>query len=464
MDQLTTLDAGFLQAEDADRHISLAIGGMAIIGGPIPDDASLLPSLAERLCAIPKFTQVLAMQPLDVGAPGWVEDPAFDIAHHVRRAAVPRPGDDASLYRLTAEIMERRLDRDRPLWECWVIEGLAGDRWAILMKVHHCIADGISASHILAGLCDGGDGDSFATRIHASRGSSTGHANPWRLSLNPLDWPGDAWRMSTAAAVLATRVAGGAAQIVAGLVRPSSTSLNGPVGTLRRYAAVRVSLADVEHVCRRFDVTVNDVALAAISEGFRSVLLGRGESPRRDSLRTLVPVSVRPAGALGTPDNRVSVMLPYLPVEKDDPIERLASVHRRLERAKRSGQRQAGAIAVSAARYLPFALSAWTIRLLTRLPQRGVVTLATNVPGPRRPVRILGKTVERLLPIPPIALRLRIGIAMLTYADDLVFGITADFDSAHDLDVLAGGIGAAVSRLAEMSETRLVHPRERQSR
>jgi len=448
MDQLTTLDAVFLQAEDADRHVSLAIGGIAIIAGPMPDDATLIPALTERLCAIPRFTQVVETQPLDVGAPEWVRDPAFDIAHHVRRAAVPRPGDDAALYRLTAEIMEHRLDRDRPLWECWVIEGLHGGRWAILMKVHHCIADGVSASHILASLCDGGHGDTFATRIRAS---SAGPLQPRRPSLNPLDWPGDAWRVSTAAVGLLTRTAGGAAQILAGLLRPSSTSLNGPVGTLRRYAAVRVSLHDVDHVCRRFDVTVNDVALAAISEGFRAVLLGRGESPRRDALRTLVPVSVRAADALGTPDNRVSVMLPYLPVDKDDPIERLTTVHRRLERAKRSGQRQAGTIAVSAGRYVPFAVSAWTVRLLTRLPQRGIVTLATNVPGPRKPIRMLGSPVERLLPIPPIALRLRIGIAMLTYADDLVFGITADFDSAGDLDVLAEGIGAAVSRLSELS-------------
>lgn len=450
MEQLTTLDAGFLQAEDSDRHVSLAIGGIAIIDGPIPDDDALLAALGERLRAAPRFTQVLNMQPFDVGAPGWVEDPAFDLAHHLRRAALPRPGDDAALHRLAADIMERRLDRDRPLWECWIIEGLPDGRWAILMKIHHCIADGVSAAHVLAGLCDG-DGGTFAGRIRASHPAAE-RPGSWLPSANPLNWPRQAWQLSTAATGLITRTAGGAAQIIGGLIGSSNSSLNGPVGTLRRYAAVRVSLEDVQHVCRRFDVTVNDVALAAISEGFRSVLLGRGERPRRDSLRTLVPVSVRATDALGTPDNRVSVMLPYLPVEQDDPVQRLTSVHRRLERAKRSGQRQAGTIFVSAARYVPFAVSAWTVRLLTRLPQRGVVTLATNVPGPRHRVTIVGKTVVRLLPIPPIALRLRVGIAMLTYADDLTFGILADFDSARDLDVLADGIAGAVARLSAISE------------
>jgi WS/DGAT/MGAT family acyltransferase len=221
---------------------------------------------------------------------------------------------------------------------------------------------------------------------------------------------------------------------------------------MRRYRAVRVPLADIEQVCRKFDVTINDVALTAITAGFRSVLLRRGEEPRPDSLRTLVPVSVRSPDALDKPGNRLSVMLPYLPVEQSDPIQQLRIVHSRMTRAKNGGQRQAGNVAVSATNYVPFMLSSWVIRLFTRLPQRGIVTLATNVPGPRRQLQMMGSKVARLLPIPPIALRLRTGVAVLSYADDLVFGITADYNAGADVDELANGIETAVTRLEMLSQ------------
>jgi diacylglycerol O-acyltransferase len=225
---------------------------------------------------------------------------------------------------------------------------------------------------------------------------------------------------------------------------------------MRRYRAVRVPLADIEKVRCKFAVSVNDVVLAAITEGFRSVLLHRGEQPRADSLRTLVPVSVRSSDVVHQPDNRISVMLPYLPVEQADPIQQLRIVHSRLTRAKQGGQRQAGTILVSAANLIPFMVFSWAIRLLTRLPQRGIVTLATNVPGPRQPLRMMGHQVLRLLPIPPIALQLRTGVAVLSYADDLVFGITADYDTGPDIDELANGIARAVARLAALSDDSLL--------
>ena len=186
---------------------------------------------------------------------------------------------------------------------------------------------------------------------------------------------------------------------------------------MRRYSAVQVPLKDVAKVCHAFDVTLNDVALAAITDSYRAALIRRGEQPRRDSLRTLVPVSVRSNDAMNKTDNRVSAMLPYLPVDKADRVEQLRAVHRRLTRAKSSGQRQAGSVFVSAANVVPFAFTAWMVRALTRLPQRGVVTVATNVPGPRHRLQVMGRDVVRLLPIPPLALRLRTGIAILSYAD-----------------------------------------------
>ncbi len=453
MEQLTTLDAGFLHVEDADPHVSLAIGGLAVLDGPVPDHESLTSTLAKRIGRCPRFAQRLQPRLFQVGAPEWVDDPDFDISHHVRRVAVPRPGSDRELFRLVADAMSLRLDRSRPLWEIWVIEGLADERWAMLMKVHHCIADGIATAHMLAGLSDGGIGNSFASHIRAANeAESSKHGLP-SLSLNPMRWMSGLWNTSSAVMTDAARAARGAAELAAGLMRPAaSSSLNGPVTDLRRYSAARIPLDDIKQVCRTFDVTINDVALAALTDSYRALLERRGEQPRPDSLRTLVPVSMGSTDAFEKTDNRVSVMLPYLPVEEENAIQRLRKVHRRLSRTKAAGQRQAGSAFVSIANLVPFALTAWTVRLLTRLPQRGVVALATNVPGPAEPLKIMGRKVTAVMPVPPIAMQLRTGVAMLSYADDLFFGILADFDAVPDVDELARGIEVAVARLVTRSK------------
>jgi WS/DGAT/MGAT family acyltransferase len=367
----------------------------------------------------------------------------------VRRIAVPRPGGDAALRRLVADVMSWRLDRDRPLWEIWIIEGLNDNRWAILTKVHHCMADGIAATHMLAGLCDGVSDATAAPHVGETAAEKSAAPSPSALSLNPVKLAGGFWNTSSAIATGALKMAHGVAELALGLARPGpSSTLNGPVGNLRRYGAARVSMRDVAAVCQRFDVTVNDVALAAITESYRDMLIRHGERPHAQSLRTLVPVSTRATDARHVTDNRVSLMLPYLPVDEDNPLQRLDKVNARLGRAKSHGQRQAGSAFVSAANLIPFPVTAWGMRLLTRLPQRGVVTLATNVPGPRQPLHIIGHKVLAVFPVPPIAMNLRTGVAILSYADDLFFGILADYDTVPDVDALARGIEVAVARLA----------------
>ncbi|MCG7609556.1 MULTISPECIES: WS/DGAT/MGAT family O-acyltransferase [Mycobacterium] len=440
MEQLTALDAGFLEAEDSDRHASLAIGAIAVLDGPMPSPEAVADALSERVLTAPRLHQLLHTQPLDLGAPQWVEDPNFDAAHHIRYAALPCPGDDGALYRWAADIMERRLDRDRPLWECWIVNGLEGGRWALLLKVHHCIADGIAATRLLSRLCDDG-------AMNAS-----GRTRQASMVFSPVGWLGDAWRISTGLPAATVQAVRGALGIVTGLLRPAAaSSLTGPVTSMRRYATAEVALDDVATVCREFGVTVNDVALAAITDSFRNTLIRRGEKPSRDALRTLIPVSVRADDAHDRTDNRVSVMLPYLPVDQADPVQQLRAVHSRLSRAKASGQREAGNFLVSAAKAIPFPLTAWTVRALTRLPQRGVVTVATNVPGPRKRLRLMGCDIVRLLPIPPLAMQLRTGIAIMSYADRLVFGVIGDYDTAPDVDELARGIDRAVARLVDIS-------------
>lgn len=447
MNHLTTLDAGFLKAEDADPRVSLAIGGLAIVEGAAPEQDALVSVFAERIRGCPRFGQRLRLHPFDLGAPEWVEDPDFDIRRHVRRVALPHPGGDRELHQVIADLMARRLDRDRPLWELWVIEGLADDRWAMLTKVHHCMADGIAATHLLAGLSDDGLRGSFADHIRAAHPSTTAAAQRGT-------WLGGLLNASAGLAAGVVRAAQGAGEIAAGLLSPAASPLNGPLSDLRRYGGARVSLTDVHLICESFGVTVNDVALTAVTESYRNLMVERGQQPLRDSLRTLVPVSVRSDDAMDQTDNRVSVMLPNLPVDEENPVQRLRTVHSRLDRAKASGQRQAGNVLVSLANRIPFAVTAWTVGLLMRLPQRGVVTVATNVPGPRRPLRVMGRNVTGLYPVPPLALDLRTGVAMLSYGDDLYFGILADYDVVADVDKLARGIETAVARLVAISMRR----------
>lgn len=448
--RLTTLDAGFLEAEDSDRHISLAVGGLSILEGPMPQFDTIASGLAARLTELPRFREVLHTHLLDLAPPEWVEVEDLDITHHLHRAALPQPGDDDALHRFVADVMERRLDRDRPLWECWIVEGLADGKWAILLKIHHCIADGIATMHMFSSLADGGEGETFATEIRAANADPHQPVTSPKSVLNPLTWPGGLIRMAANATNAAALVVEGAAELVGGIVSPAAeSSLNGPVTAMRRYSASCVGLADVTKVTEAYGVTVNDVALAALTDSYRAALVRRGEKPTRTSLRTLVPVSVRANDAVGIADNRVSVMLPFLPVEKEDPVEQLQAVHRRLTKVKGSGQREAGSIVMSAMNAVPFPVTAWFIRTATRLPQRGVVALATNVPGPRKRMTILGREVLHVLPIPPIALQLRTGVAILSYADELVFGVMADYDATPDVDEIARGVTIAVAKLVE---------------
>jgi WS/DGAT/MGAT family acyltransferase len=415
MAQVRALDTAFRKAQNSDQHASLAIGAVAIVDGAAPDYRRLKALLAERIQLIPRCMQLLRVH----SQQEWVDCPEFDLAQHVRRVAIPRPGDETELTRAIAHALERPLGRDRPPWECWVIEGLKGNRWAILMKTHHRLLDGSSPAHLLTRLCDdAGDAD-FANAPAATQG-------PRPPARRRQGWADALWRASWTAT--------GA---VVGAVWPLlQTPPIDRVATARRYATVRVPIADADRVCRRFGVTVNDVALAATSEGFRTVLLGRGEEPRADSLRALVPTPVHS---------------PYLPVNHDDPVQRLRTVQTRWNE-KQTGPPQSGGIIESALNSLPTSVRDSVIQLLSRLPQRAIVTLATNVPGPRHRLRLMGQTMERLLPIPPTAVQLSTGVAVLSYGDELVFGITAEPGAAFDVKQLAAGIELGMARLVALSQ------------
>jgi len=420
-----TLDKAFLKAQDPEQHAALTIGAVAVVDGTVPDRETFKRLLAERVQSVPRCTQLMRTPTFE-----WIDDPEFEVANHVRRLVVPRPGDDAQLSQAIAYALERPLDLSRPLWECWVIEGLKGNRWAILVKTHHDVADGNSAVHLLARLCDDAGNDVFANLPGAPQ-----------ISRASAQMPGWAHTLRRAYAMAGTMV---------GSMWPAEHLSADRV--MRRYATVRVPIADVDRVCRKFGVAVNDVALAAITEGFRRVLLSRGEEPRADSLRTLVPTAVR------------SPVLPYLPVEHDDPVLQLRTVHNRW---KVQHKRQASFVE-AAINCLPTMLRTNVLQLLARLPHTGLVTLGTHAPGPRHQLRLMGQTMERLLPIPPTAVQLSTGVAVLSYGDDLVFGITTAHDAALDVKQLAAGIELGMARLVALSDDSVLlfsdHRRRRSSR
>jgi WS/DGAT/MGAT family acyltransferase len=460
VERLSPLDAAFLDAEDEDPNASLAIASVAVLDGPAPALEEFTAWIAGRLPLVARYRQRVRQLPFDLAAPLWIDDPGFDIADHVRRVQAPDPGDDVALCDLFASIMSRRLDRAHPLWETWMIEGLADGRWAVLSKVHHCMADGISGNELYRVFCDetpepggavdddwipGPQPDGLSLTLDALSELVRSPAEHVRLVALGLSAP----------KALAKRIADTARGLIrmAGVLMPvTDTSLSGPIGRQRGYAAARADLSGLTGVARAFHVTLNDVALAAITGAYREHLLRSGLEPDADAIRALVPVSVRTAHGRGIIDNRISMMLPLLPVEIADPVDRLAEVHLRLRDLKTGKEAEAGAAMTELAKHEPFALVSAGIRLAARLPQRNIVTVTTNVPGSARPLYILGRRIREILPFVPIAVRLRSGIAILTYAGAVSFGITADVDNGPDPRQMAADIAAELAQLTTAAD------------
>ena len=455
MDRLTPLAASFLEAEDLDDRASLAIGSLAIFEGPAPDFDEFVASIKGRLPLIPRYRQKVRRVLFDLAAPVWVDDPDFDLGWHIHRAALPSPGGRHEIEELFSRAMTERMDRSRPLWEYWLCEGLEGDRWALVSKIHHSMVDGVSGSDLYRLVLDPTpvprtavdddwqptappSGMSFtasallelaALPIDVLRSVASALASPLQLVRTSAASVQGAWKLASAA-------------------RPvHANSLTGPLDGVRRYAWVSGSLGDIRAVRTAHGVTVNDVALAVVAGGFRHLLESRGETPGPHALRSLVPVSMRAPGEESVPDNRVSLMLPFLPVDVADPVERLEVVHARIRELKDAHEPEAGGSITSLAGLGPFVAVSEGIRLGLRFPQHQIATVTTNVPGPRETLYALGCELQELLPYVPIADRVRIGVAIFSYRDTLTFGLTGDYGTVPDLDVLARGIRSSLDEL-----------------
>ncbi len=455
MERLTPLAAAFLEAEDVDPAASLAIGSLAIFEGPAPAYDDFVRTIEGRLPLIPRYRQKLHAVPLDLAAPGWVDDPNFDVRWHIRNTALPAPGGRDEIGRLLSRVMAQRMDRSRPLWEYWLCEGLDGERWGLLSKLHHSLVDGISGTDLYQLVLD-------PTPTPRPPVPDSWHPAPPPSSLTVTTralWdlvtsPAQAARALAGAVATPRRLIRSAIDSAAGALTLSEaaipvhgSSLTGSLRGSRRYAWTDVSMTDVRAVKKRYDVTVNDVALAAVTGGFRTLLLSRHEVPDAHMLRSLVPVSTRVPGQESIPDNRVSLLLPYLPVDLADPEERLVAVKDRVRALMRRHEPEAGGSITTIAEYGPFPPVSWAVRLGFRVPQRQIATVTTNVPGPRTTLYALGREAQEMLPYVPIADRVRIGIAMFSYRDVLTFGVTADYDSTPDIEVLTEGITAAMAEL-----------------
>ena len=238
-------------------------------------------------------------------------------------------------------------------------------------------------------------------------------------------------------------------------LRPAApSSLSGPPSAQRRFAFARGSVADIATVRHALGGTFNDVALAAVTAGFRRLLLSRGELPTPHAVRTLIPVSVRPAGAESVRDNEVSLLVAELPVHLTDPEERLVAVRQSVATLKRAHEADAGAAVVELARYEPFTAVALAVRLAAHLPQRSIVTVTTNVPGPKQPLYALGRRLVEIIPFVPIASTLRSGVAIFSYCGQLTVGITGDYDGAADVWTLARGIEDGLTELVASARQR----------
>ena len=457
MDRMSPQDAMFLHVEDANNPMH--IGAVSIFDGPPPAYGDLVRMIASKLPLVPRYRQKVRAVPLGMGRPVWVDDPHFQILYHVRHTAVPRPGSADQIRNLSGRIFGQLLDRTKPLWEIWLVEGLAAGRWALISKVHHCMVDGVSATDLLSVLLD-------TSPDARPRPAPAWVPGPEPTSLRLLaDTLGEGvldpvTRLRGLPALARTPLSGGvglrdAGRLAASLRhwgRASVGALNGPVGPHRRWGWAEASLADVKVIRTALGGTVNDVVLASITRGFRDLLQGRDEPIEGRVVRTMVPVSMRTESERGVYNNRVAAFFPGLPVGIDDPVARLADIRDQMEGLKSSGQAMAGDALTRMSGFAPPMLLAAGTRLALRFQQRLVQTVTTNVPGPRVPLYVLGRPLRSSFPYVPVAGSVRITIAIFSYEGRLFYGITADYDSVPDLDVLRDGIEAGVAELLRAAD------------
>jgi diacylglycerol O-acyltransferase / wax synthase len=451
-ERLTVLDELFLHMEGPDSHMH--VGGTALFEGPPPDYEEFLDGVNKRLQHVPRFRQKLMTVPLGLGRPVWVDDTHFNIEYHVRHTALPAPGDRAQLNRLTARIMSQQLDRSKPLWEIWIAEGLGDNHFALISKTHHCLVDGVSGADIMSVLLDlTPEPQVIETQHWVPEPEPTPDQLMTDAIRDRITSPGEAFR-SVQSTLLDPAKAPhkiiealrAVAEFIGGTLdfAPPS-SLNQAIGPHRRFETVLADLESFKRAKNHFGGTVNDAVLAVCAGGLRRLLIGRGERVDGLDIRAMVPVSVRADQDRGSLGNRVATMWAPLPIWESDPVRRLEIISERMEHLKSSGQAVGAQVLTSLGEWAPPTIVAQASRLVAR--QRAFNLTITNVPGPQFPLYLMGRQMEEVYPVVPLAENTTIGIALLSYNGTIGFGIHGDYDTAPDIAVLAEGIEKSMAEL-----------------
>ncbi len=454
-DRLTGLDASFLHLEDASSHMHVA--GVMLFEGPPPPYAELLEAFERRLPLVPRYRQRLAFVPLGQGRPRWVDDPHFNLRYHVRSTALASPGSERQLKDLAGRVFSQQLDRDKPLWEVWLVEGLEDDRFAVLSKTHHALVDGISGVDILSVLFDTSPepavptdpGDRWLPRPLPSRAQLLGEALLERATM-----PAEIGRSVRAVLRGPRRIAEGVrdaavgvgAMAWAGLNPAPTTPYNKSIGPHRRYTWVRADLKDIKAIKDELGGTVNDVVLSIVAGGLGRHLRRRGRDTDGLELKAMVPVSVRTDDQRGALGNRVAAMMAPLPVWCQEPVARLDIVSEQLKHLKSGGQAVGAQVLTDLSGFAPPTIMDQASRLMAR--QRFFNLVVTNVPGPQYPLYLLGRRMLDPFPMVPLAKNQALGIALLSYDGRINFGLVGDFDLLWDLDELAEDLDESMAELA----------------
>jgi len=454
-DRLTGLDSSFLHLERDTAHMHVA--GCSVFAGEAPDYDELLEAIESRLHLVPRYRQRLAFVPLGQGRPVWVDDPYFKVRYHVRHTALPRPGGDAELKRLAGRVFSQALDRSRPLWELWLVEGLEGGRFALLSKTHHALVDGVSGVDIATVLFDtspdplpvAAPEHEWVPRPLPSSAELLADALLERTTV-----PAEVVRGVRAALRGPRTVAARLGRALGSLGTVGWTALqaappspfNVRIGPHRRFTWVGADLSQFKAIKDSLGGTVNDVVLAAVAGALGSYMRLHSHPTDDVKLRAMVPVSIRADIERGALGNRVAAMWAALPVGITDPVARLHTISEEMHGLKQSGQAVGAEILTRLSGFAPPTIMAQAARLQAR--QRLFNLVVTNVPGPQFPLYLLGRELEAIYPMVPLAENTALGIAILSYNGQLNFGLVADYDALPDVEVLAEGLRASIAELA----------------
>jgi diacylglycerol O-acyltransferase len=461
LDRLTAIDASFLAQEGPASHMH--IGGVVLCEGPPPKFEELLDHVRSRLHLVPRYRQRLAEPPMETGRPLWVDDPTFNLEYHVRQTALPAPGSEAQLLRLVGRLMSQQLDRSKPLWEMWIVEGLDDGGFALLSKTHHALIDGISGIDLATVLFD----------LSPVPADVPHPDEPWQ----PHPEPTGAELVAGGALGLAKAAATGVAGVLGALARPQSalraageaaegigevvwaglnpappTPLNVPIGPHRRYTVVRNRLEDFKLVKDAFGGTVNDVVLTVVSGALRDWLHSRGVRTEGIELRALVPVSTRSSDDLNSLGNRIAAMRGPLPVYIDDPVARLRAVKASMDGLKESKQAVGAEVLAGVQSFAPPTILAQASRL--NFSTRLFNLIVTNVPGPQLPLYVRGREMKDVFPVAFLPKDHALAIAIMSYNGQMNFGLLGDYDALPDLDQIADGVEASLAELVALARRR----------